>query len=68
MGLFKQYLIETVELIEGKVDDLAAQNPDIPVRDYAAKDPTPTKKFLVWLVKQHKLKNVIPNDPDLESI
>lgn len=68
MGLFKQYLIETIELIEGKVDDLAAQNPDIPVRDYAAKDPTPTKKFLVWLVKQHKLKNVIPNDPDLESI
>jgi len=54
-------------LVEGKVDDLAEKNPGVPVREYAAKDPTPTKKFLPWLIGQHKQGNVSIDHPDLES-
>ena len=59
--------IDYLTLLESKVDDLEQQNPNIPVRQYANVDNTPTKKFLPWLVKQHKLGNVTPDHPDLVS-
>lgn len=54
-----------LDLLESKIDDLEKQNPTIPVRQYATHDKSPTKKFLPWLVKQHKLGNVTPDHPDL---
>jgi len=63
MLTFRSYLM----LLESKVDDLEQQNPNIPVRQYATHDNTPTKKFLPWLVKQHKLGNVTPDHPDLTN-
>lgn len=65
---FRHFVQEnSLWLVEGKVDDLADKNPDVPVREYAAKDPTPTKKFLPWLIGQHKQGNVSVDHPDLES-
>ena len=45
-------------ITEGKIDDLAAQHPDVPVRKYAEMDTSKTKKFLPWLVSQHKKGNL----------
>jgi len=59
--------IDYLTLLESKVDDLEQQNPNIPVRQYATHDKTSTKKFLPWLVKQHKLGNVTPDHPDLDN-
>lgn len=53
-------------LIEGKVSELESRHPDIPVRKYAEKDTSKTKKFLPWLISQHKKGNVTPEHPDLE--
>lgn len=39
-------------VLEGKVEDLAKQNPNVPVTDLALTDTTPTKKILPWMVKQ----------------
>ena len=41
-------------LVEGRIDDLQAKNPDIDVRALADMDPSSTKKYLVWMVKQSK--------------
>lgn len=39
-------------LVEGKVEDLQAKHPDVDVAAAAAADPSPTKKYLAWMVKQ----------------
>jgi len=62
-----QSLLEAAQqvLTEGKIDVLKSQNPDIApeIDHYANQDNTPTKKFLPWLVSQHKKGNVtIHND------
>ena len=54
-----------LDLLESKIDDLEQQNPTVPIRQYATHDKSPTKKFLPWLVKQHKLGNVTLDHPDL---
>ena len=56
-------------MIEAKVDDLVAKHPAHAeaIRAYHAADPTPTKKFLPWLTKQHIAGNVTPNDVRLDS-
>lgn len=53
-------------LLEGLIDELEKIHPNVPVREYAAKDPTPQKKYLRWLVSQHKKGKVTPDHPDLE--
>lgn len=63
MKTFKEYLQEAL-LIESKLTDLKTANPDIAsdIDKYHEQDPTPTKKYLPWLVKQHKAGNLTPND------
>ncbi len=58
-----------IDLFEAKVDDLAAKYPEHAdaIRKYNEADPTPTKKFLPWLTKQHMAGNVTPNDARLHS-
>ena len=66
---FKEFLAETF-LLEGKIDDLKAQNPSLhhEIDAYADADPSPTKKFVPWLVSQHKKGNVTPDHPDLHAV
>ena len=66
---FKEYIAEMF-LLEGKIDDLKVQNPSLhrEIDQYADADPTPTKKFVPWLVSQHKRGNVTPNHPDLHAV
>ena len=66
---FKEYLAEMF-LLEGKIDDLKVQNPSLhhEIDAYAAADPTSTKKFVPWLVSQHKKGNVTPDHPDLHQV
>ena len=66
---FKEFLAEMF-LLEGKIDDLKAQNPGLhkEIDQYTAADPSPTKKFVPWLVSQHKKGNVTPNHPDLHAV
>ena len=66
---FKEFLAEMF-LLEGKIDDLKAQNPSLhrEIDQYAAADPTSTKKFVPWLVSQHKRGNVTPDHPDLHQV
>ena len=66
---FKEYLAEMF-LLEGKIDDLKTQNPGLhrEIDAYAAADPTSTKKFVPWLVSQHKKGNVTPDHPDLHQV
>lgn len=61
--------LEYVEIFEAKVDDLAAKFPEHAdaIRDYNSSDPTPTKKFLPWLVKQHMAGNVTPDDARIHT-
>lgn len=66
MHTFKSFL----SLLENMEERLGKQNPTVPmetIRHYATHDKSPTKKFLPWLVKQHKLGNVTPDHPDLAS-
>ena len=65
---FKEFLAEAF-LIEGKIDDLKAQNPGLhrEIDQYAAADTSATKKFVPWLVSQHKRGNVTPDHPDLHQ-
>jgi len=51
LNLLQEYL-RLILISEGKVEDLAKQNPNIPVIDLASSDSTPTKKLLPWMVKQ----------------
>jgi len=69
MKRFKEYLAEMF-LLEGKIDDLKAQNPGLhrEIDQYAVADPTSTKKFVPWLVSQHKKGNVTPDHPDLHQV
>jgi hypothetical protein len=62
---FINYLL----MIEAKVDDLSAKHPEHAdaIRAYHAADPTPTKKFLPWLTKQHIAGHVTPDDVRLHS-
>ena len=66
---FKEYLAEMF-LLEGKIDDLKVQNPGLhrEIDQYSAADPTSTKKFVPWLVSQHKRGNVTPDHPDLHQV
>jgi hypothetical protein len=66
---FKEYLAEMF-LLEGKIDDLKVQNPSLhhEIDAYADADPSPTKKFVPWLVSQHKRGNVTPDHPDLHQV
>ena len=66
---FKEYLAEMF-LLEGKIDDLKTQNPGLhrEIDQYSAADPTSTKKFVPWLVSQHKRGNVTPDHPDLHQV
>ncbi len=66
---FKEYLAEMF-LLEGKIDDLKVQNPSLhhEIDQYSAADPTSTKKFVPWLVSQHKKGNVTPDHPDLHQV
>ena len=66
---FKEYLAEMF-LLEGRIDDLKAQNPGLhrEIDQYSAADPTSTKKFVPWLVSQHKKGNVTPDHPDLHQV
>ena len=66
---FKEYLAEMF-LLEGKIDDLKTQNPGLhrEIDQYSAADPTSTKKFVPWLVSQHKKGNVTPDHPDLHQV
>ena len=66
---FKEYLAEMF-LLEGKIDDLKVQNPGLhrEIDAYADADPSPTKKFVPWLVSQHKKGNVTPDHPDLHQV
>ena len=66
-----QSLLESVyTLLEGKIDDLKVQNPGLhrEIDQYSAADPTSTKKFVPWLVSQHKKGNVTPDHPDLHQV
>ena len=56
-------------LIEGRIDDLKTQNPHLvnEIDSYVDQDPTPQKKFVPWLVSQHKKGNVTPDEPDLHQ-
>ena len=69
MKRFKEFLAEMF-LLEGKIDDLKAQNPGLhrEIDQYAATDTSPTKKFVPWLVSQHKKGNVTPDHPDLYQV
>ena len=66
---FKEFLAEMF-LLEGKIDDLKVQNPGLhkEIDQYTAADPSPTKKFVPWLVSQHKKGNVNPDHPDLHQV
>ena len=66
---FKEFLAEMF-LLEGKIDDLKTQNPGLhrEIDQYSAADPTSTKKFVLWLVSQHKKGNVTPDHPDLHQV
>ena len=68
MKRFKEFLVE-VFLLEGKIDDLKAQNPGLhrEIDQYASADTSTTKKFVPWLVSQHKRGNVTPDHPDLHQ-
>lgn len=61
--------IHYIELFEAKVDKLVAQYPELEkeIRQYNNADPTSTKKFLQWLVKQHVAGNVTPDDARLTT-
>lgn len=58
-----------IELFEAKVDKLVDQYPELEkeIRQYNDADPTSTKKFLQWLVKQHVAGNVTPDDARLTT-
>ena len=58
-----------VDLTEAKVDDLAAKFPEHAdaIREYNKIDPTSTKKFLPWLVKQHIAGNLSPEDARIHT-
>ena len=69
MVRFKEFLAEMF-LLEGKIDDLKVQNPGLrpEIDAYVDADPSPTKKFVPWLVSQHKKDNVTPDHPDLHAV
>ena len=56
-------------LIEGRIGDLKKQNPHLidEIDSYSNQDPTPQKKFVPWLVSQHKKGNVTPDEPSLNQ-
>lgn len=57
-------------LVEGRIDDLKKQNPQMvdEIDRYVDVDPTPQKKFVPWLVSQHKKGNVTPHESALHNI
>ena len=63
-------LLESICLLtEGKIDDLKVQNPGLhhEIDQYTAADTSATKKFVPWLVSQHKKGNITPDHPDLHQ-
>ena len=70
MKRFNNFIYECLYIIvEDKADDLIKKNPNLSneIKKYKDADPSPTKKFLPWLVKQHKLGNVTPDHSNLNS-
>ncbi len=61
--------IEYLLMLEAKVDDLSTKYPEHAdaIQKYNSADPTPTKRFLPWLVKQHIAGKVTPDDSRLHS-
>jgi hypothetical protein len=57
-------------LIESKIDDLKNSNPSISnhIDAYADMDTSPTKKFVPWLVSQHKKGNVTSNNSNVAHV
>ena len=57
-------------LIESKIDDLKNSNPSISnhIDAYADMDTSPTKKFVPWLVSQHKKGNVTSNNSNVSHV
>ena len=55
MRLSSLRLIVRRILVEGKVEDLATKNPDIDVVALATTDPSSTKKYLPWMIRQVKM-------------
>ena len=57
-------------LIESKIDDLKNSNPSISnhIDAYADMDTSPTKKFVTWLVSQHKKGNVTSNNSNVSHV
>jgi hypothetical protein len=51
LSLLKEYL-KLVLISEGKIEDLAKQNPNVDVQSLASSDITSTKKLLPWMIKQ----------------
>lgn len=49
LNLLREYLRL---VLEGKVEDLVKQNPNVDVKSLADSDSTPTKKLLPWMIKQ----------------
>jgi len=51
-------------LLEGKVEDLQKKYPDVDVSYVASRDPSPTKKYLAWMLKQimngHIEEDIVP--------
>lgn len=48
--LIKEFIVLT--LLEGRVEDLKKKYPKIDVESLAEEDPSPTKKYLAWILKQ----------------
>lgn len=54
-------------LTEDRIDDHIAKHPDMAdeIRQYSYIDPSPTKKFIPWLIKQHKQGTITPQTDKL---
>lgn len=50
MSLLKEYIQSL--LFEGRLEDLQKKYPNIDVKELAANDPSPTKKYVEWMIKQ----------------
>lgn len=55
------YTLKTIKnmiqnvLLEGKIEDLSVRYPNLNVKSIATKDPSQTKKYLAWMLKQIEL-------------
>lgn len=56
-------------LTESRISDLKIQNPSLAatINKYVEMDHTPSKKFVPWLISQHKKGNVTPDHPGVAT-